>query len=213
VLDMTKGLYDRNEVGRLLEICPRLTLQAGGVHDGDAFRDGALLFVESGIVVTASAARPKRRIVLGFCSAGTLLLPPGPDEQLLALADSAVIVLGSEALRSLLQLPAAAEGIVDSLLEALRERQESLAQFANVVHTERVRGKLLQLARTHGTVVSGGVRLELPLTHELLGQAVGSARETITSALRTLEREGFVARDGRRYRLTIAPEALDVDWV
>jgi len=211
VLDSTIRPSDRHEIGRLLAVCPRLTLHAGDVRSADDFSEAALLFVEAGIVVIASAARPKRRIVLSFCSPGTLLPSPQLDEQLAALADSAVIPLGPRVLRSLLQLPSAAAEIVDALLEALRERQESLAQFANVDHAERLRGKLLQLARTHGTVVAGGVRVELPLTHELLGQAVGSARETITSALRTLEREGFLVREGRLYRLMISPEILDSD--
>jgi CRP/FNR family transcriptional regulator len=133
------------------------------------------------------------------------------DEQLAALADSAVISLGPEVLETLLQLPSAAAEIVNALLEALRERQASLSQFSNVVHTDRLRGKLLQLARTHGAVVTDGVRVELPLTHELLGQAIGSARETVTSALRTLEREGFLVREGRVYRLMISPEILETD--
>jgi CRP/FNR family transcriptional regulator len=188
-----------------------LTLHAGDVRSADDFSDATLLFVEAGIIVIASAARPKRRIVVSFCSPGTLLPSPHSDEQLAALADSTVILLGPRVLQSLLQLPSAASEIVDALLEALRERQESLAQFASVGHAERLRGKLLQLARTHGTVVSGGVRVELPLTHELLGQAVGSARETVTSALRTLEREGFLTREGRIYRLMISPEILDSD--
>jgi CRP-like cAMP-binding protein len=209
VLGSTIRPSDRHELGRLLAVCPRLTLHAGDVRSADDFVEAALLFVEGGIVVIASAARPKRRIVLSFCSPGTLLPSPHADEQLVALADSAVISLGPGVLRGLLQLPSAAAEIVEALLEALRERQESLAQFANVAHAERLRGKLLQLARTHGTVVSGGVRVELPLTHELLGQAVGSARETVTSALRTLEREGFLIREGRLYQLMISPEILD----
>jgi CRP-like cAMP-binding protein len=202
---------DRNDLGRLLAVCPRLTLHAGDVRSADAFSDATLLFVEAGIIVIGSAARPKRRIVVSFCSPGTLLPSPHSDEQLAALVDSTVISIGPLVLRGLLQLPSAAAEIVDALLEALRERQESLAQFASVGHAERLRGKLLQLARTHGTVVSGGVRVELPLTHKLLGQAVDSARETVTSALRTLEREGFLAREGRRYRLMISPEILDSD--
>lgn len=202
---------NRPELGRLLGACPRLTLPAGDVRSADAFFDAALLLVETGIVTIASAARPKRRIVLSFCSAGTLLPPPESDEQLAALADSAVISVSPQVLHSLLQLPSAAAEIVDALLDGLRERQESLAQFSNVVHTDRVRSKLLQLAREHGTVVTGGVRVQLPLTHELLGQTIGSARETVTSALKTLEREGFLVREGRLYRLMISPEILDAD--
>ena len=209
MLDPTTQPLNRRELARLLGACPRSTLPAGAVRGADTFSDAALLFVETGLVVIASAARPKRRIVLSFCSPGTLLPSPHLDEQLAALADSAVISVGPGVLHSLLRLPSAAAEIVDALLEGLRERQESLAQFSIVVHTERVRGKLLQLARTHGTVVTGGVRVEVPLTHELLGQAVGSARETVTSALGALEREGFLVREGRLYRLMISPEMLD----
>lgn len=211
MLDPTIRPSNRPELGRLLGACPRLKVPAGDVRSADNFSDAALLLVEAGIVVIASAARPTRRIVLSFCSPGTLLPPPRKDEQLAALADSAVISLGPEVLESLLQLPSAAAEIVNALLEALRERQASLSQFSNVVHTDRLRGKLLQLARTHGAVVTGGVRVELPLTHELLGQAIGSARETVTSALRTLEREGFLVREGRLYRLMISPEILEAD--
>ena len=68
--------------------------------------------------------------------------------------------------------------------------------------------KLLQLARAHGKVVRDGVRLDLPLTHELLGEMVGSARETVTWALAELSKEGFVAREGRSYRLIVPPDLL-----
>src|SRR5439155_26337439 len=142
---------------------------------------------------------------------GMVLPPPSGGEQLVALADSTLIGVTADVQRAMLELPATAEAIVAALLEALRERQESLAQFANVAHAERLREKLLQLGRIHGKVVADGVRIELPLTHELLGQAVGSARETVTSALRALEREGFLAREGRLYRLMISPEILDSD--
>jgi CRP-like cAMP-binding protein len=181
------------------------------VRGAGDFSEAWLLIVEHGIVVIMSSARAKKRILVSFCSEGTLLPPPRCGEQLVALADSALISVTADVQRRLLHLPAAAEAIVDALLEALRERHESLAQFAHVMHVERLRGKLLQLARTHGTVVTDGVRIELPLTHVLLGQAVGSARETVTLALSTLEREGFLVREGRLYRLMISPEILAAD--
>jgi len=200
--------WERQELGRLLAVCPRLTLCAGDAHGAEDFPESAFLIVEKGIVVTASRARTKRTIVLSFCSQGTLLPPPYWDEQLAALEESVLISVSPDVQQRLLHLPAAAEAIVEALLEALRERQESLAQFGNVMHAERLRGKLLQLARAHGSVVTDGVRVELPLTHELLAQTVGSARETVTCALRTLEHEGFLVREGRLYRLMISPEIL-----
>lgn len=203
--------WERQALGRMLAVCPRLTLRAGDVRGADRFPDSALLVVEKGLVVAASGAREQRRIVLGFCSRGALLPPPRGDERLAALTHSVLISVSPDAERRLLRLPTAAEAIVDSLLEALRERHENLAQFGNVMHAERLRAKLLQLARTHGSAVADGVRIDVPLTHELLGQAVGSARETVTCALTTLQREGFLVREGRLYRLAISPDALGAD--
>ncbi|HEX6490321.1 MAG TPA: Crp/Fnr family transcriptional regulator [Gaiellaceae bacterium] len=205
-LPLGDSALESAKLARLLALCPRLVLRAGDVRGASDFPDAKLLLVEKGTVVVASGASAKRRIAFGFCSQGMLLLPPRLDEQLAAVADSAVLSVTRAVELRLLQLPRAAEAIVDLLLEALREQQESLAQFANVEHVERVRGKLLQLARRHGVVVADGIRVELPLTHALLAQAVGSARETVTSALRTLERDGFLVREGRRYRLMISPE-------
>jgi len=199
---------ERQALGQLLAGCPRLALRAGDVHGAESFPDAGLLLVEKGIVVVASGTREHRRIVLGFSSRGSLLPPPCRDEQLVALADSVLIPVSPEVQVHLLRFPAAAQAIVDSLLDALSERQENLAQFANVAHTDRLRAKLLQLARAHGSVGADGVLVDVPLTHELLAQAVGSARETVTCAVNTLQREGFLVREGRRYRLTISPEFL-----
>jgi len=90
----------------------------------------------------------------------------------------------------------------------VKQRQESLANFAPTRHTERVRRKLLQLARSYGHVIPGGIRIDFPLSHALLAEMVGSSRETVTRALDELRREGFVVRAGSTYRLLISPEAM-----
>ena len=45
-------------------------------------------------------------------------------------------------------------------------------------------------------------------TVALLEQSVGSARETVTSAIGALEREGFLVRNGRSYLLAVSPSSL-----
>jgi CRP-like cAMP-binding protein len=194
---------EQSELPQLLSRCPRHRLRVGSVHRVGDFPPASLLVVESGVVVIAAGGRSRRRIVLSFCSAGALLPPLRSDEQLVALADAVVITVTAEVERTLLQVPATAQVIVDALLEELRERHQSLAQFGNVTHAERLREKFVQLAGSHGAAVDGGIEVELPLTHKLLAEAIGSARETVTAALKTLEREGFLTRAGRRYRLTM----------
>jgi CRP-like cAMP-binding protein len=75
-------------------------------------------------------------------------------------------------------------------------------------HIDRVREKLIELARQHGRVGRDGIKLDFPLTHDLLGEMTGSARETVTRALDELQREGFVARRGRTYSLHVVPDEL-----
>jgi CRP-like cAMP-binding protein len=190
--------------------CSSLSLPAGTTRAGGGPLAGAsLMVVEEGLVLLSSArAAASREVVCGLGSAGNVLLPPTADERLEALADSRLTLVPADVRLELLRLPGAADLLLQSLADALRDRQESLAAFARVRHADRVREKLLQLARAHGKVVRDGVRLDLPLTHELLGEMVGSARETVTWALAELSKEGFVRREGRSYRLIVPPDAL-----
>ena len=198
---------ERAAAAETLVRCPTLRLAAGQARV--RLDDAACVLVEEGVVlVTSTRAAASRRMIVAVAGAGAVLLTPGPGERLEAATDVRLTVVGDAAQAALLRVPGAAAGVVAALAEQLRERQESLAQFSSVRHVERVRDKLLQLAREHGRVVPGGVRLDLPLTHELVGEMVGSARETVTWAFAKLAREGFLSRDGRTYRLAVAPEAL-----
>jgi len=88
----------------------------------------------------------------------------------------------------------------------LGQKQEAIWTFGSTRHIERVRGKLLQLARNYGRVALDGVRIDLPLSHTLLADMVGSSRETVTRSLDELQRDGFVARRGHNYRLLVSPD-------
>jgi CRP-like cAMP-binding protein len=192
-----------------LEACPTIALRVGNPRAGARIPDCAALVVEEGVVlVTSARTGASRRMILAVAGPGAVLLPPGRDERFEALADSWLTAITPAARERLLELPGARETLLDGLVDELRERQESLAHFSSVRHVDRVRDKLIQLARVHGKVVPDGVRLDLPLTHELVGEMVGSARETVTWAFAQLAREGFVSREGRSYRLAVSPEAL-----
>ncbi|HEY1365719.1 MAG TPA: Crp/Fnr family transcriptional regulator [Gaiellaceae bacterium] len=189
--------------------CPRIALPAGTVRAAGRIPDAPLLVVEDGLVLVTSV-RPAatRRMIVALAGPGSFLLPLAPGERLGPLIDSSITAVQADAYARLLALPGAARAIAEGLALELRERQDSLAQFSSVRHVERVREKLLQLARSHGRVSADGIRLDLPLTHELVGEMVGSARETVTWAFGQLAREGFLRREGRSYRLAVAPGGL-----
>lgn len=174
----------------------------GAWRSAERLPEAALFVVEDGIVLlTASRPGASRRVIVAVAGPDSVLLPPSGDERIEALTEAR--------LRAVVAGELTAEEALELLGSELRDRQESLAAFGSVRHVDRVRDKLLQLARSHGRVGPGGIRLDLPLTHELLGEMVGSARETVTWALAELQREGFVRREGRTYRLlSVSPEAL-----
>jgi CRP-like cAMP-binding protein len=60
---------------------------------------------------------------------------------------------------------------------------------------------LWHLAARWGRVEPGGVRLPLPLTHQLLGRMVGAERPSVTHALGRLARAGLVTGQGDEWHL------------
>src|SRR5581483_11382233 len=107
---------------------------------------------------------------------------------------SRLTLLPERILTQLLDAPALANALLQEVAETLRRKQDSIANFGDVRHVERIRRKLLQLARDYGRVTGDGVKLDLPLTHALIGEMVGSERETVTRGIDQLENEGFLTR-------------------
>jgi CRP-like cAMP-binding protein len=167
------------------------------------------LLVENGFLVIRDSSPSGRQVVVAEAGAGSILLAPSEREHVQALTDSWVTVLLLAPLEALLAIPGVATMLFRALETALRLRQEFTSYLANVHHIDRVRLKLLQLAEQFGRVTPDGIRLEFPLTHDLLAEMVGSARETVTRCLDELQRSGFVVRDAHSYRLLISSQALD----
>ena len=57
------------------------------------------------------------------------------------------------------------------------------------------------LAARWGRVEPGGIRLPLPLTHQLLGHLVGAERPSVSHALSRLARAGLVTGHGDEWHL------------
>jgi CRP/FNR family transcriptional regulator, cyclic AMP receptor protein len=68
---------------------------------------------------------------------------------------------------------------------------------------------LWHLAARWGKVEPGGVRLSLPLTHQLLGRLVGAERPSVSHALARLSRAGIVDGHGEEWHLRGSVQ----DWV
>ena len=196
-------------IAEVLRGCAALMLAPGEVRPALSLPAAVLLGVEDGFVAVRRTAPPARRsVIVDDAAAGGVLLAPTPDDELVGLVPSLVRIVSSAALDRLLSERERAHVIWVALAFTLRRREELIASLSNARHVERVRDKLLRLACDYGTVDGQGVRIDLPLTHELLAEMVCSARETVTRAVDELEREGFVRREAGGYRVCVDPQRL-----
>jgi CRP-like cAMP-binding protein len=200
---------ERKLASRILETCAAHLLPVGSRRRLGDLAQAEALIVESGFFVVRASSPSARQVVVAEAGAGSILLAPNDREHLQALTDCWVTVLPLAQLEGLLAIPGVAATLFRGLGAALRLRQDATTYFASVRHVDRVRQKLVQLGREFGRVNPDGIRLEFPLTHDLLAEMVASARETVTRSLDELQRSGFVVRDGHYYRLLVSPDALD----
>jgi hypothetical protein len=198
---------DGASAAQILAGCPTVDVVAGEPYFCSSLPAGVLLIVERGFVILRMAPPPTNRSII-TCDAGPgrLVLPPASEEVLFALVDSQLTVISPEALDALLAVPGVAKTLLEELTATLGQKQEAIANFGSMRHIERVRRKLMQLARNYGRVARDGVRIDFPLSHTLLAEMVGSSRETVTRSLDELQRDGFVARRGHTYRLLVSPD-------
>ena len=198
----------QGRASRVLDACPRLVVEPGRGTDADAIPQASLLVVESGTLAIVRDGNGARPVVVTVAGRDGVIPGPAADEKLIALTRLAVTAIPPHVCPRLLAEPDVAAAVVRGLSEAVRGDRDALAVFGHVSHEARVRAKLLQLARAHGKVVPDGIVLELSATQELVAAMVGSARETVSTALAELTREGFLSRDGRFLKLAVPPEEL-----
>jgi CRP/FNR family transcriptional regulator, cyclic AMP receptor protein len=192
-----------------LRDCVALRFGQGEVRHVRSLPAAALLAVEDGFVaVRRTAPAPRRSVIVDEAGAGGVLLPPTAEEELVALVPSRMRIVSAAAIDRLLSGSEGAHVVCEALASALRRREELIASLSNARHIDRVRETFLRLARDYGKVDGRGVRIDLPLTHELLAEMVCSARETVTRAVDELEREGFVMRERGGYRLAVDAQTL-----
>jgi CRP-like cAMP-binding protein len=95
------------------------------------------------------------------------------------------------------------------IVHALLHRTERRARNLNVQRAiacqprldVRLALMLWHLAARWGRVEPGGIRLPLPLTHQLLGRLVGAERPSVSHALARLSRSGLVTGHGDEWHL------------
>lgn len=95
--------------------------------------------------------------------------------------------------------------IADALLRRAQRRARDLARTRAITAQPRLELRLVlmlwHLAPRWGKVERGGIRLPVPLTHQLLGRLVGAERPSVTHALKRLAGAGLIGADGNGIHL------------
>jgi CRP/FNR family transcriptional regulator, cyclic AMP receptor protein len=95
--------------------------------------------------------------------------------------------------------------IMQALLRRVERRTRNLNVQRAITSQPRLEVRLAlllwHLAARWGRVEPGGIRLPLPLTHQLLGRLIGAERPSVSHALARLSRAGLVTGNGAEWHL------------
>ena len=105
--------------------------------------------------------------------------------------------------------------ITQALLQRAERRLHHLAVQRAIAANPRLEVRLLlllwHLAARWGIRELGGIRVPLPLTHELLGRLIGAERPSVTHALKRLTETGLIGHGEDGWHLRGALEDLDLN--
>jgi len=91
--------------------------------------------------------------------------------------------------------------VIEKLLRRAGRTNQWLLASSLILSSPSIMERLLLLFEQYGErwgkVTPEGVRVELPLTHQLLGKLCGARRSTVTLAINSLEEDGFITRASR----------------
>jgi CRP-like cAMP-binding protein len=154
-----------------------------------------------GILQVSQLTDNGEEILVGWAQVGSfvgLQLTPCQRDicQVKALSD---VYLRWYSTESIAINPPLSELILTQTLKRLRQAESLLAIAGYKRVDERLQALLKLLANEMGQPIDGGIRLSVRLTHQMLANAIGTTRVTITRLLGELQSQGQVSFDDDRH--------------
>lgn len=180
---------------------------------GDAGRH--VYFLQQGRVKIYQPAQDGKDVILWFCFAGDMFgmaeVAQGGGRIVHAQACEAseVLVLSQTGLTEYLQTHAAAALLIMQVLAGrLRALGDIVVNLINDDVRTRIIKLIMRLATRHGVQAGQDIHLNIQLTHQEIADMVGTTRQTVTSVLSQLKRQGLMHLENRRIRID-SMELLD----
>ncbi|MCX7156225.1 MAG: Crp/Fnr family transcriptional regulator [Rhodocyclales bacterium] len=172
-------------------------------------------FLQQGRVKICQPAQEGKDVILWFCFAGDMFgmaeVARGGGRVVHAQACEAseVLVLSQTELTDYLKTHSAAALLIMQILaDRLRALGDVVVNLINDDAQTRIIKLILRLATRYGVRVDQDIHLNVQLTHQEIADMVGTTRQTVTSVLSQLQRQGLMRLENRRIRIE-SMELLD----
>ncbi|MGV3626358.1 MAG: Crp/Fnr family transcriptional regulator [Betaproteobacteria bacterium] len=193
---------DLDALGRLQQYAKgELVFRAGGPGSH-------VYFLQSGQLRIGQVSPLGREVILWFCLPGEICglaeVARGGGRVVSAVAcmPSEVLAVSQEQFKLFLKLhPEAALISMQVLSSRLRILGEMFVNLVSDDVNTRIAKLILRLSARYGQRSGQEILLNVPLTHQEIADMVGTTRQTVTSALSALKRQGVLSIDNHRIRI------------
>lgn len=127
-----------------------------------------------------------------------------------AMEDTETLVIPAQQFQQLLSCnPEFSLLVMRKLAQEVHSLTGKMRDFSLLDVQHRLKSSLIALANEHGIITEKGIRIDLDLTHEEIGEMVSANRTTITACLSELRRQGYLWTQGRRLFI-IPPDHIEI---
>ena len=189
----------------MIERCTRRTLARRQLLFTRGEPRSSVFILRTGLIKLQRQTAAGNDVIITLCGPGELVGFSGLSKATARVASAQVVEAGEafaidEA--DFRALMAERPAIAMAVIESLRWRMESVADALTDVVSEDVPNRIVRLlqrlAAGKGESRDGEWALDLRLTHQELANMIGARRQTVTTALSELHRDGVLRRDQHR---------------
>jgi CRP/FNR family transcriptional regulator len=179
---------------------------------------GGIMFVLDGTIAIHQAMTPNASSLLALRETGQTLgydsaiNPAKSMTTAVALSDCRICHIGTESFGELLASDQAlTRTLINHLGQELNDAYEARVRGVHLQVLARLAHLLLDLRDRHGSVdTTGNIVITIPMSRRDMASAIGSRPESLSRAIRELEKNGTAMFSGKRVVIADLDDLLDV---
>ena len=192
------------ELGYISEKMVLRHYEAGQMILLEASEGEQCFFVTEGSVKITRLSKDGREVILAILNDGdffgemSLLDGESRSANVIALDDTKVLTLNrNDFLLVIKEYPQIAIQLLKEMALRLRKSDRQIASLSLSDAEKRIALCILRIAEEQGVIQKGHVSIPKAPIQQDIANMSGTSRETVSRALKVLEKEGFIQRNGR----------------